>query len=331
MARNQEKAQAMLNRFLQMKRDMAKQPEIKRPHLASNCDNLEDCLKWRAQILRQVSKAVSQIQNAGLGEHKIRDMNDSINRLLREKRAWEHQIKALGGPDHTRDGVKVQDADGKRAFGASGYFYFGAARELPGVRELFEQTGAPSAPKMTRYEMYKSVDADYYGYRDDDDGSLVKLEEKQEIIARNRAVEKFHKQQREMKQARLKALGMSVDNEDEDAPASNSGKKSHDKRPTAASDMSMDADSSSSSSALLRAHVPLPSDQAIQQAILERRKRAILARYGTENTSSSTSSSSSSAAATSVTAAAPGKVPSTTTASPSRVRADAPAATPMQT
>jgi pre-mRNA-splicing factor ISY1 len=54
---------------------------------------------------------------AGLGEHKIRDLNDHINKLMREKRAWEHQIKALGGNDYLRDGARITDADGKRAFG----------------------------------------------------------------------------------------------------------------------------------------------------------------------------------------------------------------------
>lgn len=37
----------------------------------------------------------------GLAEHKIRDLNDQINKLLREKYHWEKRIKELGGPDHT--------------------------------------------------------------------------------------------------------------------------------------------------------------------------------------------------------------------------------------
>ena len=35
-----------------------------------------------------------------LGEHKIRDLNDFINKLLREKKHWERQIKFLGGVDY---------------------------------------------------------------------------------------------------------------------------------------------------------------------------------------------------------------------------------------
>jgi hypothetical protein len=39
---------------------------------------------------------------------------------------------------------------------------------------------APPPPKRTRYEMYKGVDADYYGYRDDDDGTLAVVERLEE-------------------------------------------------------------------------------------------------------------------------------------------------------
>ena len=37
---------------------------------------------------------------AGLGEFRIRDLNDEINKLLREKGHWEFRIKELGGPDY---------------------------------------------------------------------------------------------------------------------------------------------------------------------------------------------------------------------------------------
>ena len=48
MARNEEKAQAMLNRWVSMKRMLA-MPMEKRPALASQCDSLNDCEKWRYQ------------------------------------------------------------------------------------------------------------------------------------------------------------------------------------------------------------------------------------------------------------------------------------------
>ena len=57
--------------------------------------------------------------------------------------------------------------------------YFGAAKDLPGVRELFEQE-PPTPPRKTRGELMKDIDADYYGYRDDDDGVLIPLERLEE-------------------------------------------------------------------------------------------------------------------------------------------------------
>lgn len=68
--------------------------------------------------------------------------------------------------------------------GNRGYKYFGAAKELPGVRELFEQE-PPAPPKKTRAELMKDIDADYYGYRDDDDGILQPLELKTETSKRD--------------------------------------------------------------------------------------------------------------------------------------------------
>ena len=72
MARNEEKAQSMLNRFLKGKQDEAKGPKAKRPYLATECRDLNEADKWRQQILREVGRKVMQIQNAGLGDHRCR-------------------------------------------------------------------------------------------------------------------------------------------------------------------------------------------------------------------------------------------------------------------
>jgi len=57
----------------------------RRPYLSTLCQSLPEAEKWRMQIIRDIAKKVSQIQNAGLGEFKLRDLNDEINKLLREK------------------------------------------------------------------------------------------------------------------------------------------------------------------------------------------------------------------------------------------------------
>lgn len=55
-----------------------------------------------------------------------------------------------------------------------------------GVRELFEQE-PPPPPRKTRAELMKDIDADYYGYRDDDDGILAPLE----FLAEKKCTNKF--------------------------------------------------------------------------------------------------------------------------------------------
>lgn len=53
--------------------------------------------------------------------------------------------------------------------------YFGAAKNLPGVKELFERE-APRVLRRSRYALHKAIDADYYGFRDEDDGVLLRVE-----------------------------------------------------------------------------------------------------------------------------------------------------------
>ncbi len=57
--------------------------------------------------------------------------------------------------------------------------YFGRARELPGVKEMFESTKpkAPDKPLESRSDLRQRVDASYYGYNlDEEDGTLLDYE-----------------------------------------------------------------------------------------------------------------------------------------------------------
>lgn len=197
----------MLNKWVDGKKKEGL--STRRPHIASECESLRECEKWRREVLQDVGRKVSQIQNgeyravcmkihrrlrlsshaleshavralgacaaASIGEHRIRELNDEINKLIRIKGHWERQIIALGGPNHFISSSKILDGDGKEVSGGGGYRYFGAAKELPGVKELFEKA-APAASKRTRKEINQGVNADYYGFRDDDDGLLETAE-----------------------------------------------------------------------------------------------------------------------------------------------------------
>ncbi|KPM03503.1 hypothetical protein QR98_0019360 [Sarcoptes scabiei] len=183
MARNAEKAMTTLARWRASQlEDQTVQRKQRRPYLTSDCTDLRDAQKWRMDIIREISRKVAQIQNAGLGEHRIRDLNDSINRLLRDKKNWEQRIRELGGVD-----IKSTDRfeiSAKELPGSKGYKYFGAAKDLPGVRELLNQETI-SIPKKTKAELMRTIDADYYGFRDEDDGVILEEEarvQKQELL-----------------------------------------------------------------------------------------------------------------------------------------------------
>lgn len=50
---------------------------------------------------------------APLACHRIRDLNDEINKLIREKGHWERRIVELGGPDYSKSAPKVTDSQGR--------------------------------------------------------------------------------------------------------------------------------------------------------------------------------------------------------------------------
>ena len=119
----------------------------RRPRVPASCKSLRECERWRGEILREISRKVSKIQDgafvlsrflcnghpafrcpshsnlcssAGLTDYEVRDLNDEINKLLREKRNWENQIVALGGANYKRN-VAMLDEDGKEVPGTRGY------------------------------------------------------------------------------------------------------------------------------------------------------------------------------------------------------------------
>ncbi|MCJ8744476.1 hypothetical protein PDJAM_G00119200 [Pangasius djambal] len=270
MARNAEKAMTALARFRQAQLEEGKVKE-RRPYLASECNELPKAEKWRRQIISEISKKVAQIQNAGLGEFKIRDLNDEINKLLREKGHWEVRIKELGGPDYARIGPKMLDHEGKEVPGNRGYKYFGAAKDLPGVRELFEKEPVPP-PRKTRGELMKDIDAEYYGYRDEDDGVLVPLEQEYEKQAIAEAIEKWKAE----KEARIAGGGgaKEVEEEEEYIYAVKDDESDDEMREQ------MEGEDGAQT---FIAHVPVPSQKEIEEALVRRKKMELLQKYASES------------------------------------------------
>ncbi|RMJ27365.1 hypothetical protein PHISP_01745 [Aspergillus sp. HF37] len=168
----------------------------RRPKAITSVDSIPQCEKWRGQVLKEVSRKVTRIQEASLSDYQIRDLNDEINKLMREKWTWEMQIRNLGGPNYMRGGGRVYDDEGREIpGGGKGYRYFGRARELPGVKEMFEAAARRGRPAEEDDEgeggrgmrgrggdiATKRVDANYFGYGlDEEDGTLLAYERRKE-------------------------------------------------------------------------------------------------------------------------------------------------------
>ena len=73
--------------------------------------------------------------------------------------------------------------------GRGEYKYFGEAKNLPEVKHLLKKKAEQKSDKekdgRKAHELHKGLDADYYGFRDDDDGLL----EKEEAEAERAAIE----------------------------------------------------------------------------------------------------------------------------------------------
>lgn len=238
----------------------------RRPRAITTVTSIPICEKWRGQVLKEISRKVSKIQETSLSDFQIRDLNDEINKLMREKHMWEVQIRGLGGPNYMRGGGRVVDEEGREIEGAGRgyrfvlsriylfvffvggrlceelplYFlsfflfppqlvcaternfhfpffaqalqskkkeikkltspsslpsrYFGRARTLPGVAELFaakSSTSASEKPLESRTDLRRHVDASYYGYNlDEEDGTLLAYEAQREEEAREEWLQK---------------------------------------------------------------------------------------------------------------------------------------------
>ena len=182
----------MLNKWVKM-REQGNAPAIaprqqKRPHLASECEHLADAEYYRNQIIREITAGIAKIQNPGLGEHAIRELNDDINKKLREKYHWNKRIYALGGLDYNALEKKRQIEEGDPQAmegGGGGYRYFGAAKDLPGVKEILAKQAQKAVKKL---DLWKNITPDYFGWRDEEDGVLLELEEKsvKELLMQNK-------------------------------------------------------------------------------------------------------------------------------------------------
>eukprot|EP01086_Lenisia_limosa_P017056 TRINITY_DN7647_c0_g1_i2.p1 TRINITY_DN7647_c0_g1~~TRINITY_DN7647_c0_g1_i2.p1 ORF type:complete len:310 (+),score=89.59 TRINITY_DN7647_c0_g1_i2:48-932(+) len=169
----------------------------KRPKHTQESESLTESERWRNEVLKDIADKVVLIQYAdAMDEADIRKLNDDINKLIREKWFWEKRIIEQNGPDFTRYATEAYEDLGqgtvKKGFGR--YKYFGAARRLPGVKEMLEMD-TKKQDRKNRAELYRMITPDYYGTRDEDSTTLLAAEREAEERAREESLEAFEARQ----------------------------------------------------------------------------------------------------------------------------------------
>mmetsp|Transcript_3532 Transcript_3532/g.13510 ORF Transcript_3532/g.13510 Transcript_3532/m.13510 type:complete len:310 (-) Transcript_3532:30-959(-) len=218
----------------------------------------------RHKIIQNIAAKLHLIQNAAHGESKLRDLNDSINDLLKEKEKYEQRIVDLNGPDYRKEEEKSIPMEERDTITVDGYHYFGAAKLLPGVRELFEKKNFVFKPK-TSIEEYKDLDGEYYGMGNDE--HLVQLE-----APRERQWE--HELDESLRESFERNQKVHVARRKHRQPAETANNESS----TNIFDYPM-PDFSDPFAILNVDHTHLPSIDDMNKAILEARKQQIMKRY----------------------------------------------------
>ena len=123
--------------------------------------------------------------------------------------------------------------------------------------------------EIGRYEMYKRIDADYYGYRDEEDGILLPLEKmRSKAINEWNAIEAVKNAAKKTVKsgdvARVKPLFFdeeeTLDEENESDDEMNNKTKTRE----------------------FVAHVPLPDEKEIERMVVEKKKLELLSKYTSE-------------------------------------------------
>ncbi|KAF6007685.1 hypothetical protein HII13_004356 [Brettanomyces bruxellensis] len=178
MSRNKEKAQSLLNLYYAQK---GPQIPTRRPRSTENVKSVTDAELFRKMCIQDIDKSLMKINNPLINEYEIRDLNSKLNKLFREKRAWEHRIKDLGGPDY------LQFITNSNETIIKGCRYFGRAKELPDVQELLKLSREEKAENTQNFRRKKNrdesrkqlnllqLDAGYYGLLDEDQSSQQRI------------------------------------------------------------------------------------------------------------------------------------------------------------
>ncbi|BFU20309.1 cell cycle control protein, putative [Entamoeba histolytica HM-1:IMSS-B] len=161
MARSQEKAHSMLNRWKLMQNDQEIGNLQIKPKHPDQCKTIQAAKYWRQMIIKEMGQKVSEIQNGTLGENAVRALNNEINNLNKERIQYERKIKQLGGVSF---GKKTKESDE--------FTFFGAAQYLPEAKELQKRNNR----KLMSKQDIQLLGEEYYGMDDYETTDLLEEE-----------------------------------------------------------------------------------------------------------------------------------------------------------
>lgn len=169
---------------------LKRHPKDKNPLLPSTTTSIPIAEQARRDVLKQIHRKIARAQDPDAELPVIRTVNDEINELIGQVRAWDERIRELGGLSR-RSQRRIEEFEAASSAAAEqsetvqidGKFYFGRAKELPEVKEFLVRREAVDKEaaetrelKAQRLKMYKRVNHEYYGKLPGDEGAAIEAE-----------------------------------------------------------------------------------------------------------------------------------------------------------
>ncbi|KAI5959926.1 ISY1 [Candida pseudojiufengensis] len=135
-----------------------------RPKNVNRVSSIPQADKWRSIILSEISSKLTQINDSTTNDQRLRELNDELNKLFKEKRSWEYRIKELGGNDYI---LATKNDMIHSGINLAGWRYFGRAKELPDVKKMIEDKQKNGNDKKNKKPHKIKLDDEYFGKIED--------------------------------------------------------------------------------------------------------------------------------------------------------------------